>query len=672
MVLRTFFVFLFSLSLTAATYSGSLVDEANWTKAVQDQNAVDSSLLLALNSTRAETQSHALLTLMKILTPESLNLLVNSNETIRPENFDDYCLALGQMYHVTYTTVGQSAEPGKISAALAILEKAVNEKNSVATCFEAYAKISPRSFDAQMENLFKTISFNGLPEKDVARIAMSIYYHRQNTFNPENPADRYFMSPAFAEYYRSMHFNTSISDETRQAFARVAYLANDEMVYSDYSQLLNDKDFSARYLAVDLVNFVDKKNSAALMSVLKDSDDRIVVRALEGLKTLGLTEGLFAKYPELLLHPRRQVRRAMLQAVSDQLSVDQIKELLKDESSAVRQIAASEFVTRSESRDLFAQEVSAGSDLALKKGVIDASVALQALRSPVLQKAIKDSDFNVRTYALTHVLENNIEEVYPSAIEFLGASTLDERSTAASVLLNWMSYSERANLLESVYTASLTPMFYYLRESVVNGLIESKTDADHQLLLKLFPLEKHWRLANQMGQALMKFGLMSDYVMRAPTWDDAAGSKYMVTERRPLIEMQTTKGTMVFELFNDVAPLHISEILWGIEQGFWNKNFFHRVIDNFVAQSYRPTTITSTPNADVRAEIAGLKQERGTIAMPRSEYMHTGDGGGFYINLVTNWNLNYNYTVFGKIVSGESVLDELEIGDQVLDVKRIR
>lgn len=671
MLLRALFVFAFSFSLTAATYSEGLDDDANLTKAVQDQNAVDSNLILALNSTRSEKQSYALQTLMKILTPESLNLLVASVENIKPENFGDYCLALGQMYLVNPTTVGKEASPSAITSALTILEKAVTEKKSVAFCFEAYAKLSARSLDAKMENLFKTIRFVELTEKEIARIAMSIYYHRQNTFNPAAPTDRYLMSPTFAEYFRLQRFDASSSADVRQAFARVVYLANDSQVYSDYARLVNDSDFTTRYLAVDLVNYVDKKNRDALLAALKDSDYRIVVRALDGLKNLGLVDGLLALHPEFLSHARRQVRRSMLQTVGHQLSLDQIKNFLKDESLAVRQIAAAEVITRSETREDFAQEVISGFDLAAKKGIIDASAALQSRQATFLLKAIDDSDFNVRSYALTYVLENNIEAAYPRAIEFLGAATLDERSTAASILLNWIGYPERLKLLERVYSNSWTPMFYYLRETIANGLMNSKDAADHQLLLKLLPIERNWRIANQIGQALLKLGLLSEYSMREPTWEDAAGSKYVVNQTRPRIEMQTTKGKMVFELYNDLAPLHVSEVLWGIKQGFWDKNYFHRVIDNFVAQSYRPTNVFSVPNADVRAEIAGLKQERGTIAMPRSDYLHTGDGGGFYINLITNWNLNYNYTVFGKIVDGDSTLDELEIGDQVLSVRRI-
>ena len=443
------------------------------------------------------------------------------------------------------------------------------------------------------------------------------------------------------------------------------------MVFAEYSKLIKDTDFTVRYLGVDLVNSVDKTNADPVFAVLTDADHRIVIRAIESLTALKMTQGLYANHKELLSHPRRQVRRAMFSAVLSEMSLAEVEGFLTDESLAVRQIAASEYLKRSEQRSSFAESAFQGSDIALKKGVIDASESLGEQRLPILEMALVDLDLFVKDYAFTHIIENKIEALYPQVIELLTAITFEERFAAAQVLMLWQSHPQRQSLIVSVYKSSQTLMFGYLRELIIEQLTNSESEADHQLLLTLLPLETNWRIANQIGQGIKKYNL-GDYTDRLPTWPDAEGSHYKVLEKRPQIEMQTTKGTMIFELYNDITPLHVSEILWEIEQGLWSQNFFHRVIDNFVAQAYRPVSTAVTQSAEVRAEIEGLKQERGTIAMPRSENLHSGDGGGFYINLITNFNLNYNYTVFGKLVSGDDVLSEIEIGDRVLSVKRIK
>jgi cyclophilin family peptidyl-prolyl cis-trans isomerase len=660
-----------SFFLTSTTYSEDLRTDVDWNKVVQDQNAEDVQLVLSLESGRSDEQAQALRAFMKIITMASLKTLINANEKISSENFDSYCLAMGQMYHVNIGATGEPAQPELIQQALTILEGAISADRSVSFCFEAFAKISPRASDSKLESLFRRIEFSRLSDADRARVVMALYFHRQNTYDQENPDDRYWFSADFKKYFRSFRFEEDPSVEVRQSYARVAYLSKDELIFSEYSKLILDSDFTVRFLAVDLINFVEKKNSAPLYSVLDDSDHRIVIRAIEKLTTLGLTQNLYAKYKKLLTHPRRQVRRAMLTAVLSQLSMDEITKFLTDESLAVRQIAAREFILRAENPTAFAESALRGSDIALKKGVIDASESLADQRIPILEMALDDFDLFVNDYVFSHIIENQIESLYPQILELLGANTFEERFAAVQVLMLSQSLPERQQLIVSVFKSSQQMMFAYLRELIIEQLIGSESENDHQLLLTLLPLESNWRIANQIGRGLKKFNL-ADYVDQAPVWPDAEGAHYKILEKRPQIEMETTKGTMVFELYNDIAPLHVSEILWEIDQGLWSQNFFHRVIDNFVAQAYRPASSTTTQSAEVRAEIEGLKQERGTIAMPRSENLHSGEGGGFYINLVTNFNLNYDYTVFGKIVSGDGVLSEIEIGDRVLNVKRIK
>ena len=91
-----------------------------------------------------------------------------------------------------------------------------------------------------------------------------------------------------------------------------------------------------------------------------------------------------------------------------------------------------------------------------------------------------------------------------------------------------------------------------------------------------------------------------------------------------------------------------------------------------MVQASRPFVDGRNEPGALPAEILGLRQSRGTLAMPRNEYLHSGQGENFYINLSSNLGLNTNYTVFGKLIAGEDVLDQLEIGDEVLEVIRLK
>ncbi len=139
----------------------------------------------------------------------------------------------------------------------------------------------------------------------------------------------------------------------------------------------------------------------------------------------------------------------------------------------------------------------------------------------------------------------------------------------------------------------------------------------------------------------------------------------------PKVLMKTTKGDITLELDSEKAPETVKNFLAYVEDGFFNKTIFHRVIDNFMIQGggfglkedgtieQKPTK-ASIPNEGKN----GLKNERGTIAMAR-----TGDPNSatsqFFINLKVNDGLDYpspdgaGYAVFGKIVEGMDVVDAI-------------
>jgi len=102
---------------------------------------------------------------------------------------------------------------------------------------------------------------------------------------------------------------------------------------------------------------------------------------------------------------------------------------------------------------------------------------------------------------------------------------------------------------------------------------------------------------------------------------------------------------------------------------FMTVRFFHRVINNFMIQGGGFTTdMEQKPTqAPVDNEANnGLKNERGTIAMARTQDPHSATAQ-FFINVQDNDFLNHTgenmqgwgYTVFGKITQGEDVLDKI-------------
>ncbi|MDA8677080.1 peptidylprolyl isomerase [Luminiphilus sp.] len=135
------------------------------------------------------------------------------------------------------------------------------------------------------------------------------------------------------------------------------------------------------------------------------------------------------------------------------------------------------------------------------------------------------------------------------------------------------------------------------------------------------------------------------------------------------VTIATTVGQMTLELDADNAPKTVENFLAYASSGFYDGTIFHRVINNFMIQGGGFTTdMEQKPTqAPVDNEANnGLKNERGTIAMARTQDPHSATAQ-FFINVQDNDFLNHTgenmqgwgYTVFGKVTQGEDVLDKI-------------
>ena len=144
----------------------------------------------------------------------------------------------------------------------------------------------------------------------------------------------------------------------------------------------------------------------------------------------------------------------------------------------------------------------------------------------------------------------------------------------------------------------------------------------------------------------------------------------MPDQPNPVVELQTSAGSLHIELYADKAPKTVSNFLQYVDDGFYDGTIFHRVIANFMIQGGGFTEDMS--EKDTRSPIMneadnGLGNERGTIAMARTSDPHSASSQ-FFINAVeTNQFLNHSaktsqgwgYCVFGKMTGGFDVLDKI-------------
>lgn len=136
-----------------------------------------------------------------------------------------------------------------------------------------------------------------------------------------------------------------------------------------------------------------------------------------------------------------------------------------------------------------------------------------------------------------------------------------------------------------------------------------------------------------------------------------------------MVIIRTTFGDIKLELDAEKAPITVANFLDYARSGFYDGTIFHRVINNFMIQGggFDTNMEQRTAGKPIQNEADnGLKNDFGTIAMARTMEPHSATAQ-FFINVKDNDFLNHSgknmqgwgYTVFGKMVEGEDVLEKI-------------
>jgi len=148
----------------------------------------------------------------------------------------------------------------------------------------------------------------------------------------------------------------------------------------------------------------------------------------------------------------------------------------------------------------------------------------------------------------------------------------------------------------------------------------------------------------------------------------------------PHIQIETTVGIIKLELDTKQAPLTVAHVLGLIDSGFYDGTLFHRVIPGFMAQAggFTPSGARKENDDTIANESGnGLSNLRGTIAMARTQDPHSANSQ-FFINVGDNhrldpaksdYNGTWGYTVFGYVVGGMHIVDQIAVAETRMDAK---
>jgi HEAT repeat protein/cyclophilin family peptidyl-prolyl cis-trans isomerase len=299
-------------------------------------------------------------------------------------------------------------------------------------------------------------------------------------------------------------------------------------------------------------------------------------------------------------------------------------------------------------------------------GNLPADLVIDRVRS-----MLQDEDKRVIPAVLSAMAKLKVPDLRALLLERLNDSDFAVRATAAREL-GTLKPEGGAEALRAAYknglkdqdfdarTAALTALAAYGRAEAESTLRDALTDKDWAVRL---------RAEDLLAKAAPNDGA-SPAIAPAPTnpslqYDDP---QLVGPTTSPHVFIETSYGTIEFELAVLDAPLTSRNFVDLVRRNFFNGVELHRVIANFVVQDGDPRGDgEGGPGYSIRDELNDRPYLRGTVGMALAG-RDTG-GSQFFITHSPQPHLDAKYTVFGYVVNGIEILDRLKPGDVILRIR---
>lgn len=142
------------------------------------------------------------------------------------------------------------------------------------------------------------------------------------------------------------------------------------------------------------------------------------------------------------------------------------------------------------------------------------------------------------------------------------------------------------------------------------------------------------------------------------------------TSKTFVATLETSKGTIVVDLFPKDAPKTVNNFVFLAREGFYNGTKFHRVINDFMIQGGDPEgSGRGGPGYRFEDETKDNPNKHKVGSLSMANAGPNTNGSQFFItHVATDW-LNGKHTVFGQVRSGQEVVNAVKQGDELKSVK---
>jgi peptidyl-prolyl cis-trans isomerase B (cyclophilin B) len=140
--------------------------------------------------------------------------------------------------------------------------------------------------------------------------------------------------------------------------------------------------------------------------------------------------------------------------------------------------------------------------------------------------------------------------------------------------------------------------------------------------------------------------------------------------RKYTAHLDTSRGAIVCELFAADAPATVNNFVFLAREGFYDGTTFHRVLADFMIQGGDPTaTGRGGPGYRFNDELQGNPRKHTVGALSMANAGPNTNGSQFFITHVACDWLDGKHTVFGRVLSGQDVVNAVRQGDTIRAIK---
>jgi cyclophilin family peptidyl-prolyl cis-trans isomerase len=297
-------------------------------------------------------------------------------------------------------------------------------------------------------------------------------------------------------------------------------------------------------------------------------------------------------------------------------------------------------------------------DTALKDAQLELAGMLRSTTTPalaipdILQAYASFKSSDTSKVALSRLQDSDVI-VRATAAEILGEQPASEASTGA--LISALPVGLRDRDLNDAVLAILDALAKQ-KSAAANDAIKTALDSSDHLI-------------RRRAVALLKANGIGDFSNRIGTvktrYTDADYRRALSrTGKKVTATVVTNKGAFTIEFLAEDAPLTVDNFILLARKGYFNGQTVPRVVPNFVVQAGDPRgDQNGGPGYQIRCEVNEVPYERGAVGMALSG-KDTG-GSQWFVTHSPQPHLDGGYTVFGRVVSGMDVVDNIARGDVI-------